>query len=157
MIVVSDTSCITNLIAIAQVKLLEQLFGEVRIPDAVIRELRVTHPELPRFLLRSAVAHPECVEALVAEGLGAGEAEAIVVAEELHAEYLLIDETEGRAVASRRGLAVVGLIGVLRRAKEAGLIKAIRPSVDALINEHGFWLSAEFRRRALNDAGESDE
>ena len=50
MIVVSDTSPITALLAVGKADLLKQLFGEVVIPNAVGAELRRTHPELPAWL-----------------------------------------------------------------------------------------------------------
>ena len=48
--VVSDTSCVTNLLVIRQAALLRELFGEVIIPSAVARELRAAHTALPDFI-----------------------------------------------------------------------------------------------------------
>jgi uncharacterized protein len=50
MIVVSDTSCISNLLSVGQDSLLPSLFGEVLIPPAVERELLRFHASLPAFL-----------------------------------------------------------------------------------------------------------
>jgi uncharacterized protein len=50
MIVVSDTSCLSNLLSIGQESLLPRLFGEVLVPPAVERELLRFHPRLPGFL-----------------------------------------------------------------------------------------------------------
>ena len=151
MIVISDTSCVTNLLAIGEESLLERLFTEVVIPEAVWRELRREHAQLPGFIRIAAVRDVGAARNLASDLLDEGEAEAIVLAEELAADYLLMDETAGRAVATQRGLRV---LGVLRRAKDRGLIAAIRPVLTALQNDAGFWLSPELRQRVLEDAGE---
>ena len=86
--------------------------------------------------------------------LMSGEAEAIVLAGELHADYLLMDEAAGRAVAIRCGLRVIGLLGLLLRAKDRGMIPAIAPLLDTLEREAGFWMTADLKRRVLDQAGE---
>ena len=155
MIVISDTSCVTNLLAIGEEVLLERLFAEVVIPEAVWRELRQEHERLPGFIRIVAIRDVRLAQHLASDLLDEGEAEAIVLAEELAADFLLMDETAGRAVATQRGLRVLGLLGVLRRAKDLGLIAAIRPLLAALQNDAGFWVSPELRQRVLEDAGES--
>ena len=102
MIVVSDTSCVTNLLAIGQAELLRELFGEVIIPSAVARELRVAHAALPDFIREQSARDAVRVQALADNPLDEGEAEAIVLAGELHADYLLMDEAAGRAIVLHR-------------------------------------------------------
>lgn len=101
MIVVSDTSCISNLLTIGHAHLLNELFGEVIIPPAVEDELQRFHSDLPDFLRRVAPRDSALLSRLAVE-VDIGEAEAICVARELHADRLLIDEKLGR-VARRIG------------------------------------------------------
>jgi predicted nucleic acid-binding protein len=87
--------------------------------------------------------------------LDEGEAEAIALAVERPGCALLLDESRGRRVAERFGLDVVGTLGVLVRAKRAGLVPAVRPLVAALREAHGFRVAAEVVASALREAGEA--
>ena len=153
-IVVSDTSCISNLLIIGRADLLSQLFGEVVIPVAVRDELRVKHPSLPAFVNVGAVSDHAAVAALSAR-LDEGEAEAIVLACELKADFLLMDETDGREEALRRGLHVIGLLGVLVEAKRLGFLPEVRPLLDRLERDAVFWFSAKIRQQILTLVGEA--
>ena len=157
MIVVSDTTAITNLMAIRQIELLQLLYREVYIPDAVFAELRVKHPAIPDFIRQRSVADEASARRLISDSIDEGEAEAIILAEELKADYLLIDEIAGRDVARQRGLRVTGLLGVLLRAKEDKFLAEIRPLLDELSHEAGFWFSADLRHQILREAGELSE
>jgi uncharacterized protein len=153
MIVVSDTSPITTLMQIGKVDLLHQLYGEVLIPEAVRAELFESHQPLPEFFLCLPATDRKAVARLLAE-LDPGEAEAIVLAKEKHADVLLIDEIEGRHVAAREGLHFVGLLGVLNQAKLKSLIPSVRDVLLEIENKTTFFISREMKNLALKLAGE---
>ncbi len=153
MIVVSDTSCVSNLLSIGRASLLPELFGEVFIPPAVREELLRFHKELPGFLKCIAPKDRNKVMRLNQE-VDAGEAEAICLAYELNADRLLIDDRMGRAVAVREGLAIIGLVGVLVAAKRGGLVTALRPLLEQLENQAGFRLSQSLKIESLRAVGE---
>ncbi|MBC6452136.1 MAG: DUF3368 domain-containing protein [Hormoscilla sp. SP5CHS1] len=148
MIVISDTSPINNLAAINRLDLLQQLYGTVFIPDAVYREL--TEPSFPvagstevqtlDWIETRAVTNRTLVDSLSDE-LDIGEAEAIALAIEIQAEQLLIDERRGRLVAARLNLRYTGILGILVEAKSQGLIAQVKPLLDALIDQAGFWVA----------------
>ena len=92
------------------------IFDRVLIPQAVEGELLRFHPSLPDYLKVHAIHDQQAAESLSQE-LDRGEAEAIVLAEECHADYLLMDEKHGRSMAEARGLTVIGLLGVLLMAE----------------------------------------
>jgi predicted nucleic acid-binding protein len=83
-----------------------------------------------------------------------GEAEAIELAKELHADRLLIDERKGRKLAADEGVPVIGLLGVVLLAKRRGLVQSARVLMTALRAEAGVYLSDDLVERALNSVGE---
>ena len=125
MIVVSDTSAITALLQIGRCELLPQIYGEIFIPEAVQFELLVMHPVLPPFIRVRTISNRNDYARLNTM-VDEGEAEAIVLAKEIHADELLMDEADGRRVAVEEGLHIIGLLGVLLEAKQRGFIPSVR-------------------------------
>jgi hypothetical protein len=152
-IVVSDTSSISAMISVGQVELLQRLFREVLIPPAVSTELLQYHAALPVFVRVQAVQDAAHLAKLLRR-LDQGEAEAIVLAQEMRADYLLMDEIAGRRVALQEGLRVVGLIGVIQEAKRQRMIESVGQLLAALEAQAGFYVSAELKAQALREAGE---
>ena len=83
-----------------------------------------------------------------------GEAEAIRLALETEADWLLIDEKEGREMARRLGLPVTGVLGLLLRAKSMGQIAEIKPELLLLRDQARFFISRELEAEILEGAGE---
>ncbi len=158
MIVVSDTSPITNLLRIGRINLLRDLFETVIIPEAVFQEINVLEHqriEIQKYdwIQVVSLTNRDLFYELI-ERVDPGEAEAISLSVELAANLLLIDETAGRFEAERIGLEVTGLIGVLIRAKDKGLIQRVEPELIKLVSEAGFWLSEDLIRKVLAQIGE---
>lgn len=161
MIVVSNTSPIVNLAAIRHLHLLPQLFGAITIPEAVFHEIAVKGSGRPGaeevrsadWVSVRAVADRRLAHAFE-RTLHAGEAEALALALEIDATWTLLDEQAARETAASLGLRYTGLLGVLARAKEKSLIPAVRPLLDALRQEAGFWISPPLYGHILWRAGE---
>ncbi len=128
MIVIADSTPLNYLILIHQADLLPQLFDRVLIPPAVFEELQ--HQEAP-LVVRRWIAGPPLwlqVQALrfvpgpTLGHLDPGEREAIALAEELHADQLLLDDADARREAARRSLPFIGTLGVLREAARRDLL-----------------------------------
>lgn len=154
MIVVSDTSAITSLIQVGRVDLLATLYREVFIPQAVRAELLRTHPVLPDFISTRVAASLSEIQRLCVE-LDPGEAEAIVLAKEIAADFVLMDESSGRQVALREGVRVVGLLGVLLEAKEGGHIPSVREVTAELETTAGFRVAPAVKQIIFREAGEA--
>lgn len=130
------------------------------IPPTVAHEVRAA-PELHSgsdwSLIRIVPPRAtEQVEDFMGE-LDRGESEAIVLALELGANLLLIDERTGRDVARRMGLRRTGLMGVLLEAKHRGLIPSVADSLDRLVAQTTFRLHPAVRAEVLNLANETNE
>ena len=145
MIVVSNTSPISNLIIISEISLLQQIYPKVLIPPAVHSELtRLPTLQSTMISLIGAgwleIQTPTNLQLLdtLHQMIDPGEAEAIALAVELSADRLLIDERLGRNVAASYGLKLRGLLGILINAKQQGLIPVLKPILDRLINQAGF-------------------
>lgn len=161
-IVVSDTSPIRVLAHLGHLELLRTLFREVLVPTAVVLELEQPRSRLPSLVVRSLafvrVQDPvdrKAVRELRAT-LGPGEAEALVLAEEVHADAILIDEAAGRTAARDRGLRPFGALGLLVRARRMGLVEPLARLMDRLQTELGFYISPAVRAIVLRQAGESE-
>jgi predicted nucleic acid-binding protein len=161
MIVVSDTTPLISLDAIGRLAILQQLFGEIIIPQAVLDEVSFARGEAKRFE-REIVGAPwiktvivrdhHAVEGLLDE-LDRGEAEAIVLARELKADWVLMDEKKGRRKLSQFGINRVGTLGILLKAKQQGLIQHVRPEIDRL-QSVAFRMSPDVVYEILKAAGE---
>ncbi len=82
-----------------------------------------------------------------------GEAAAIQLALEQDIRYVCLDDRRGRRLAKALGLEVVGLLGLLTRAKRMGIITALRPYADKLMHV-GARYSPKLIRDVLANAGE---
>lgn len=161
MIVVSNTSPIINLACVGQLDLLRQLYGQVIIPQAVFAEIAIAGTGEPGaeevqkldWIGRRSVTQGQLIKVLRLE-LDAGEAEAIACALEINADLLLLDERRARDTAQRLGLKFIGILGVLTEAKRQQRIPRIRPVLDNLRHQAGFWVTDALYRRVLEAAGE---
>jgi predicted nucleic acid-binding protein len=160
-IVVSNTTPLSELAKVGQMGLLGQVFGQVIIPQEVFDEVTTgTHPAVSEvnsstWIQVRSISHPEQILTLQAEtGLDVGECAAIVLAEELEADIVLIDEWAGRKVAQSRNLTVTGTAGTLLVAKKRGLISQVKPILDALMAQ-GMRISNSLYQQILAVAQES--
>lgn len=162
MIVVADTSVILNLCCVEQAHLLPALFHEVWIPDEVRVEFERLSLHQPRFqnLRLPEWAHIQPAARVSEElasipNLHAGETAALALAMDGHADAVLMDESAGRRAAKLLGLPVIGVLGILLQARRSGLLPAIRPVLERLAEEAGFWLSPVLVEETLRKCGET--
>jgi len=119
-IIISDTSPITNLAAIDQLDLLQQLYGNIVIPLAVYNEMVAAGKVVPgavevqtlSWIQTQTVVDTQKVIDIQTnqDNIDLGEAEAIILVLELKADLLLMDERRGRALATNYGLNLTGLL-----------------------------------------------
>ncbi|MGO9641186.1 MAG: hypothetical protein ACLP1Y_07780 [Candidatus Acidiferrales bacterium] len=144
------------MIAIEQEHLLGQLFEKLFVPAAVHAEL--TDARTPETVRRRVLSLPPWFEVrTVREALAtdfpvvlhAGEREAILLAEELRADVLLIDEQIGRTIALSRNLPLSGTLGVLEQADRIGLVSDF-PQVLQQLKASGFFITQTLEQQLLD-------
>jgi predicted nucleic acid-binding protein len=160
---VSDTSPISNLASIGHLHLLKSQFAEVCISDAVMKEL-MAHPDLAARetiqqalrdqWIRIGTMRDSSVLRVLLSQLHRGEAESIVLAIDLNADVVLMDEQEGRRLAAKAGLVVTGVLGILLRAKRMGEIAALKPAIHLLRTKAGFFIAPSLEAKVVAAAGE---
>ena len=152
---VSNTTPLRYLIAIEQEHLLGQLFEKVFVPVAVHEEL--TDARTPRWVRRRIMSPPAWFEVRVIREtetttfpvtLHRGEREAILLAEALPADVLLIDEQIGRTVAVGRNLPLSGTLGVLERADRMGFLSDF-PQVIQRLKASSFFITDALEQQLL--------
>jgi hypothetical protein len=151
-----------NLAIIDQLVLLREQFGEIWIPPAVLKELRLEE-DLPGssavreareagWLRVKAVKDRPLVQVLRRD-LDQGEAEAIALALRVKTEWTLLDERDARRVAKSLGLKVTGVLGILLRAQREGHLLSLRAAMEQLREKAGFRIGAELFADVLQEGG----
>lgn len=162
MIIVSNTSPISNLAKIDHLFLLQEIYSEVIIPQAVYDELtdirageKVNNAiKNANFIKNQPVINYQLVKDLQ-RNLDRGESEAIVLAIELNANKLLIDERLGRQEAIKLGLSLTGVLGIFLIAKKRGLINNVKSLMDKLISHTAFRIGDQLYYTILIEANEN--
>ncbi|HQU36207.1 MAG TPA: DUF3368 domain-containing protein [Anaerolineales bacterium] len=161
--VVSDTSPVLNLAVIGHLGLLRRQFGDIVLPPAVLEELRVDTDdpgtlEIKQALgdgwLRKVDLKDNRIARALRRELDDGEAEAIALALELGVETILMDERDGRLIAKTMGLAPIGVLGVLVRAKQEADVSTLKEVLNLLQNNAGFYIGEKLAKAILSEAGE---
>lgn len=152
MIVVSNTSPLCYLILIGHCEVLPKLYGTVATTQTVIDELR--HPDAPGPVKTWANVPPDWLKIHadpvpaenVLTNLDAGERSAILLAEILRADVVLLDEAAARSLAVLRGLRIAGTLGVLCDAAKSGFLEL--PEALDRLRQTNFRASPELWRSA---------
>lgn len=165
MLVISDTSPITNLAAVGQLDLLRALYGQITIPEEVRDELVVggsgNNPGAsevlsePWFVIARVDAQRRDQLAQAYPALDIGEVAALALQTvERSADLVLLDDKATRTAAATLNLAHVGVVGILLAAKSQSVIPLMRPILDDLRARAGFRLAETTYQDALQRAGE---
>lgn len=158
--IVCDSTTLIGLAKIGNLELLEKIFGEIFVPNAVFVEVVDRGKGRPgtkevqdaRWIRKRSVKDNRTVEMLVAE-MGRGEAEVLVLGKELNANWLILDDERARNSAQSAEFHIIGLGGILLLAKQLGFIPAVKPLLDQLESKN-FRLGIRVRKEILKKANE---
>ncbi len=157
MICVANTTPIISLVSIGQLDLLQKIFGKIIIAQAVYDEIKAKknygYAEIDNDFIEKRQIQGQIYKDFLLKELDLGEAETIILAKELNADFVIIDENLGYKIANSAGLTVIRTLSILLRAKEKGHINAIKPLLDEMIAK-GRWYSNHVYQSFLIQAGE---
>jgi len=157
MILVADSSALVALAACDSLILLDEIFGQVMVPEVVYKEVaqpdrfqsnrlkEYLHGKVRQVDMQGFVSLDACADV--------GETEAMLLYKAIAADYLLIDDKRGRKIASLNRIKTIGSLGVLLQAKRMGLVNHIRPLIENIIDSPVF-ISENLVTTVLELAGE---
>jgi predicted nucleic acid-binding protein len=159
--VLSDSSVLMALSVIGRLDLLRHKFGEIFVPEAVWQETvvdgkdKIGTNEIQRadWIYAMPIQNKLFAKALEKD-VDYGESEAIVLAMETEADFLLLDDKLARAMAINFGLEIIGTVGILIWAKQEGLIQQLQIELDNLAKHANFRMSQGLINMALQKVGE---
>ena len=155
--VVSNATPIISLAVIDRLSFLEDIFTKIIIPSAVYDEMTSArypgYKELSSDLFEIKEINDREELDTFLKVLDPGESESILLASEIKADVLIIDERLGYRMAQSKGLFVIGTLTVLLMAKKRGMIKEVKPLFDQMIQK-GRWYSSKVYEYFLNSIGE---
>jgi predicted nucleic acid-binding protein len=158
--VISDSSALQYLHRLALLDVLHQYYGTIAVPEAVVREIEsgaALGADVPDI---STVAwiQVETVSAAslhqVAASLGRGEREVLGLALAKPDPLVILDDADARREARRLSIRFTGILGILLKAKQDGIVGHLCPLLDAL-QQRGFYLDSATRNQVLQIAGET--
>lgn len=157
---VLNSTVLIGLSKIGKLAMLQKIFSDIFIPEMVYQEVVIEGKDKPgsqeaigaKWL--NVLKVKDYIEVnFLAEELGYGEAEVLVLAKEINADWVLIDEEKGRNAAVAAGFNVIGVVGLLVAFKKLNFIKKIKPLLEQL-RQNKFYISDEIYRFVLSKVGE---
>jgi len=161
MIVVSNTTPLIGLAAIHRFDLLRRFFGEIIIPRAVYDESVIAGREaggakqeiLAADWIKVVAVKDRLAVDILLDELDLGEAETIVLAREINADWVLMDERKGRRKLAQLNQQKIGTLGILLKARQMGFLSALKPELE-LLRKNGFSLSQQVVEEVLRQVDE---
>lgn len=150
---VINSTPLISLAIIDRLSLLDEIFEEVYIPNAVFKETTRKGKRKAQVIeawgkdRRADVVDIKAKTALELT-IDEGEAEVIVLAQEKDIDLVIIDEDRARKIAKLNNLNVTGTIGILLDAKKQEKISQLKPFLDKLVTE-GIYISEHLYDNAL--------
>jgi len=159
MILVADASALIALAACNSLHLLDALFGQVIVPEAVYSEVALPqkpHADQLRQYLQGKVRAVDMQNFVYLDAYAdAGETAAMLLYKEISADYLLIDDKRGRKVAQINQIKTIGSMGVLLQAKRTGLVTAVTPLLQQIV-DNKIYIASGLIQTVQDLAGETD-
>jgi len=159
MIVIADSSALVALSTCGSLWILDKLFDEVKVPQAVFEEVIISNKpqaQTLRIYLEDKVESVDLSQVVIknANRLGKGELEAIGLAISLSADMLFIDDAKAKKIASLNQIEVIGTLGILLLAKQQNLLNELKPLIE-LLTDSNIYISKPLVKHVLTLADET--
>ncbi len=157
MIIVCNSSPIIALTSVNRLDILNELFSDVLIPQAVYDEVfLMKNKATPKadFIKVRQVENKNLVNVLNLY-LDLGESEVIAFALENGIDRVILDDKQARKIAEKQGLKLIGTVGILILAKEKGIVNEVRPLIVQMRKRINFRISQEIVNKVLSMLNES--
>ena len=157
--VIINSTPLIALCKVNQLELLRELYTEITIPEAVFQEITAKNDSVKRKILENgAWIHVQSVSDTIDRRmykakLHDGEVEVMILAQEIKADLVIIDDNAARKAAVYLGLPLTGTVGVLLRAKEKGFVPKVMPIVDSM-EQNGLYYGLQLKEWVRNQAKE---
>lgn len=156
MVIISDTTALSNLIKLGKLHYLKEIFHKIIIPKAVYHELiplkgyRLDLTEIENGdWVQIEIAEKGVLYTELLQKLDLGETEAIVLAQQVKADYLIMDEKKGRLEAAKLGIKTIGLLGILILCRRSGICTNLKAEMDDLRLNAGFWINEKLYQEVI--------
>ena len=141
-LVIADSGPIFSLALIDKLDLLNNLFNDIKIPQAVWDE--ITNDESKPFHSRIALFFKDKVEQIKGFNdltfvMDYGESQSVILYKELNADFLLIDDKKARNIAENLEVNCIGTLGLLSIAKDKGLVVSLKVLFEELIKNKRYY------------------
>ncbi len=148
-VVIADTTCFILLDKIGKLEILQQLFTTITTTATIAKEFGKPLPSWVNIVTATDTHYQEILEVEV----DAGEASAIALSFEFEKPLLILDDFKARKLATKLHLHFTGTFGIFLKARDAGIIEAVKPILQ-LVQQTNFRFSEVVFKNILKDAGE---
>jgi predicted nucleic acid-binding protein len=141
-LVIADSGPIFSLALIDKLDILNTLFDDIKIPQAVWNEITYdkTKPDYQKLyhFFKDKICQIKGLNEL-SFLMDYGESESLILYKELQADFLLIDDKKGRKIAEFFNINCIGILGLLSTAKDKGLIRELKPIFETFLLNKRFY------------------
>ena len=148
-IIIPDTSCLIFLEKIGEIQILKELYSRVVTTNEITKEYIYSLPKWIKISDAREKQYQKVLEQIVDKG----EASIMVLALETAESVVAIDDLKARKLAKSLDLQITGTLGIIVKAKKAGLIKSTKECITKL-REVDFRISEKIAKEITKLSGE---
>ena len=152
--IISNSTPLIILSKIGELEILKNLYGEIIIPRAVFDEVTIKSDAIKNLSwIKILEVQDKSNRKIYQAKLHDGEVEVMMLAKEISADLLIIDDNAAKKFAKFLGFQVTGTLGILLKAKSEKIISEVKPILEKMQAEN-FYISDEIIKLVLKTAGE---